>query len=148
MDLDESSSEDPARARGRPCTSGPGRALSRLEPWLLLLLAESPAHGYELLERLEALPVAPSADPGHLYRTLRRLEEQGLVTSEWDVPRAGPARHTYTLSADGLQALDAWAGHIRAALTRLEGFLTRREALRAPAPAASGRPTEESTCSP
>ena len=70
------------------------------------------------------------------------------MTSEWHVPQAGPARHTYTLSADGLQALDAWAGHIRAALTRLEGFLARREALRATAPVANGRATEESTCSP
>jgi len=148
MDLDESSSEDPARTRGRPCTSGPGRALSRLEPWLLLLLAESPAHGYELLERLQALPEAPSADRGHLYRTLRRLEEQGLVTAAWQMPQAGPARHTYSLTADGLQALDAWAGHIRAALTRLEVFLERREALRATAPVANGRATEEPSCSP
>jgi len=148
MDVDESSSEGPARARGRPCERGPGRALSRLEPWLLLLLAESPAHGYQLLERLKTLPVAPPADRGHLYRTLRRLEEQGLVTSEWHVPQAGPARHTYTLTADGLQALDAWATHIRAALTRLEGFLKLREVLRATTPVEKGRATEEPPCSP
>jgi PadR family transcriptional regulator, regulatory protein PadR len=148
MDTPDSKAEDPGADRGRPCTSGPGRALSRLEPWLLLLLAESPAHGYELLERLDTLPEAPAADRGHLYRTLRRLEEQELVTSAWHVPQAGPARHTYTLTADGLQALDAWAGHIRAALTRLEGFLERREALRATVPAASGRATEESPCGP
>jgi len=148
MNTPDMKPEDPDADRGRPCASGPGRALSRLEPWLLLLHAESPAHGYELLERLQALPESPSADRGHLYRTLRRLEEQGLVTSEWHVPQAGPARHTYTLSADGLQALDAWAGHIRAALMRLESFLERREALRATAPVANGRATEESTCSP
>ena len=140
--------DDPGADRGRPCASGPGRALSRLEPWLLLLLAESPAHGYELLERLKALPEAPNADRGHLYRTLRRLEDQGLVTSAWQAPPAGAARHTYTLSASGLQALDAWAGHIRAALMRLEGFLERREALWATAPGAGGRATEEPPCSP
>jgi len=111
-------------------------------------LAENPAHGYELLERLKALPEAPSADRGHLYRTLRRLDDQELVTSTWQVPQAGAARHTYTLTANGLQALDAWAGHIRAALARLEGFLERREALRGTAPAANGRSTEESRHSP
>lgn len=148
MNVDESSTEDPARARGRPCASGPGRALSRLEPWLLLILAEKPAHGYELLVRLSSLPDAPDADRGHLYRTLRRLEEQGLVTSTWEMPQAGPARHTYTLTADGLQALDAWGAHIRAALTRLESFLAHREALRATALTASGHSTEESSCSP
>src|SRR5450756_2826541 len=112
MNAHDSSLDQSTRGRGRPCASGPGRALSRLEPWLLLLLAENPAHGYELLERLKALPEAPTADRGHLYRTLRRLETQGLVTSTWQMPQAGAARHTYTLSADGLQALDAWAGHI------------------------------------
>jgi poly-beta-hydroxybutyrate-responsive repressor len=139
---------DRAPARCLPCAPGPGRALSRLEPWLLLLLAEEPTHGYELLERLNTLADAPSADRGHLYRTLRRLEEHGLVTSAWQAPQSGPARHTYTLTANGLQALDAWAGHIRAALARLDGFLKRREALRATAPAASRRASKESPCSP
>ena len=147
MTTHDSSLDESTHVPGRPCATEPGRALSRLEPWLLLLLAEKPAHGYELLERLKALPEAPNADRGHLYRTLRRLDEQGLVTSTWHVPQAGAARHTYTLTANGLQALDAWAGHIRAALTRLEGFLERREAQGATTPAASGRSTEESPCS-
>jgi PadR family transcriptional regulator, regulatory protein PadR len=132
-----------AIASCRPCAPGAGHALSRLEPWLLLLLAENPAHGYELLERLSELPDAPSADRGHMYRTLRRLESQGLVTSEWETPQAGPARHTYTLNADGLQALDAWTGHIRAARARLDAFLARRESLRAAA-LASRPPSSES----
>jgi PadR family transcriptional regulator, regulatory protein PadR len=145
MDASDPSSKE--RAQAWPCAPGPGRALSRLEPWLLLLLAESPAHGYELLDRLSALPEAPNADRGHLYRTLRKLEEQGQVTSEWQLPQAGAARHTYTLSAEGLEALDAWAGHIRAALTRLRGFLERRDALRATEPA-PGRAADESSCGP
>jgi DNA-binding PadR family transcriptional regulator len=145
--MDDYDSSHDSTHCGRPCPSGPGRALSRLEPWLLLLLAESPAHGYELLERLSALPAAPNADRGHLYRTLRKLEEQGLVTSEWQLPQAGAARHIYTLTQDGLQALDAWAGHIRAALTRLRGFLERHDALGAEAPA-GGRAADESSCSP
>ena len=122
-----------ASASCRPCAPSAGRALSRLEPWLLLLLGENPAHGYELLERLSGLPDAPSPDRGHVYRTLRRLESQGLVTSDWEMPQAGPARHIYTLSVDGLQALDAWTGHIRATRARLDAFLARRESLRAAA---------------
>lgn len=130
--IDSSPASDPPQGqrRGYPCAHAAGRALSRLEPWLLLLLAERPAHGYDLVDRLHALSQAPDADRGHLYRTLRRLDEQGLVTSEWQTPRAGPARHVYTLTPAGLQALDAWSGHIRAAADRLESFLVRREALR------------------
>jgi DNA-binding PadR family transcriptional regulator len=129
MDSPGPSPANSTPARCQPCAPGAGRALSRLEPWLLLLLAESPAHGYELLDRLAALPDAPAADRGHLYRTLRRLDEQGCVTSTWETPQAGSARHTYTLTAQGLQALDAWADHISAARARLESFLKRREAL-------------------
>jgi len=135
MDEHDSSHTDSRPVQEGPCPAGPGRALSRLEPWLLLLLAEGPAHGYDLIDRLHALRAAPDADRGHLYRTLRRLEEQGLVTSEWQTPQAGPARHVYTLTPAGLHALDAWCGHIRAALARLESFLERREALRRTAPA-------------
>jgi len=143
------SSPDPGRASGcRPCAPGSARALARLEPWLLLLLAEKPTHGYELLERLKALPDAPSADRGHLYRTLRRLEEHGLVTSTWQIPQAGPARHTYTLTTSGLQALDAWTDHIRAARARLEGFLERREALRGARRATKGPSAAESPYTP
>lgn len=131
--------------RGQPCAPAAGRALSRLEPWLLLLLAEGPTHGYDLIDRLHALPQAPDADRGHLYRTLRRLDEQGLVTSEWQTPEAGPARHVYTLTPTGLQALDAWCGHIRGALVRLESFLERRAELRHAAPDAGAEKTEVSS---
>ena len=107
---------------------------------MLLLLAERPAHGYEIIERLSALPDAPSADRGHLYRSLRRLEDQGLVTSTWHLPEAGAARHTYTLTASGLQALDAWTDHIRAARARLGAFLELRKALRTTEPPTENPP--------
>ncbi len=142
MRTQRSATEDAPSAQGRPCAAGPGRALSRLEPWLLLLLAENPAHGYELLERLDALPEAPRADRGHLYRTLRRLEDERLVTSMWEMPQAGAARHTYTLTADGLRVLDAWATHIEGAMKRLGSFLQRRQALRGEA-APEGDPLGE-----
>jgi DNA-binding PadR family transcriptional regulator len=124
-----SPSGDREPTRTRPCVAGPGRALARLEPWLLLLLAERPAHGYELLERLDTLPEAPHADRGHLYRSLRRLEGEGLVASSWQTPVSGPPRREYTLTEDGRLALNGWAAHIRRALTRLEVFLQRCDAL-------------------
>ena len=148
MDSPGPSPADSTPARCQPCAPGAGRALSRLEPWLLLLLAERGAHGYELLERLAALPDAPVADRGHLYRTLRRLDEQGCVTSTWEMPQAGPARHIYTLTADGMRALDAWVIHIGAARARLDSFLERREALRAAAPSPRGPSAEEKRAKP
>ena len=58
------------------------------EASLLLLLAERPTHGYELLEALPALTGEDRVDVGNLYRVLRGLEDEGLVRSEWsaDLP--------------------------------------------------------------
>src|SRR5437588_12222590 len=71
------------------------------EPALLALLAEGPTHGYELLERLPGLLGEERVDVGNVYRALRRLEEDGVVESEWRADLPGPAKRTYTLTDDG-----------------------------------------------
>ena len=57
---------------------------------LLLSLEQRRSHGYELMEILGQEGDSP--DPGSLYRTMRSLEEDGLVRSPWDTGNAGPAR--------------------------------------------------------
>ena len=92
------------------------------EPALLLLLRERPAHGYELLEALPALTGEARVDMGNLYRVLRALEEDGLVTSRWEAGEPGPAKRTYELTAEGRRLLDRWAE----ALTRAQGTISSR----------------------
>jgi poly-beta-hydroxybutyrate-responsive repressor len=75
---------------------------------LLLLLAESPTHGYELIEQMCALGVR-SADTARVYRTLRTMEDQGLVVSQWEHSASGPARRTYRPTQVGEEWLRAWA---------------------------------------
>ena len=69
-------------------TAEPSPSLPRnfLRPCVLLLLRESPAHGYDLLERAKAFGFT-RWDPGGLYRVLRALEEEGLVRSAWELNR-------------------------------------------------------------
>ena len=86
-----------------------GRVERFLEPALLLLLAEQPAHGYELVDRVEELVPGERADLGGLYRILRALEEDGLVVSEWDADEPGPAKRRYELTDAGHELLRAWA---------------------------------------
>jgi DNA-binding PadR family transcriptional regulator len=60
-------------------------AHGRLRLYLLNLLAESPKHGYELIQALSERfggTYAPSA--GTVYPRLAKLEEEGLVTKEAD----------------------------------------------------------------
>jgi PadR family transcriptional regulator len=97
------------------------------EPALLLLLRERPAHGYELLEQLPALTGEARVDMGNLYRVLRALEEDGLVTSRWEAGEPGPAKRTYELTAAGRRLLDGWAAALRRSRDRIDTFLERFE---------------------
>jgi PadR family transcriptional regulator, regulatory protein PadR len=75
-----------------------------VRPCLLLLLRQQPDHGYDLAQRLVALGIEPP-DAGTVYRALRALEADGLVTSVWVPPESGPARRIYRLTEAGGRAL-------------------------------------------
>jgi PadR family transcriptional regulator, regulatory protein PadR len=99
-----------------------------VEPSLLLLLRERPMHGYELIERLPEIAGAETRiDVGNLYRVLRALEEEGIVTSEWSADLPGPAKRTYELTTEGRRLLDRWAEALRSAQRVIAGFLDRYE---------------------
>ncbi len=97
-----------------------------LRPCLLLLLREHPAHGYELLERLQAFGFDRS-DPGGLYRALRQLEKSGFVNSAWEASSSGPDRRIYELTRAGMEELHATAKSLAAAGEVLNTFLSRYE---------------------
>ncbi len=48
-------------------------------------------------------------NPGTLYRTLRRMETNGLCKSEWDTSEEGPARRKYSITGAGQAYLGIWA---------------------------------------
>jgi len=111
------------------CCGSWGRVRGFIQPCLLLLLQQRPSHGYELMERLSEKEDDPEVEPALVYRTLRQLEEDGLVRSSWDTAGGGPARRLYELTPGGVDHLHAWAvdiGHMR---RRLERFLTEYDAL-------------------
>jgi len=95
------------------------------EPAALVILAERPTHGYELLERLPTLLGAESVDAGNLYRFLRALEADGAVASTWNADLPGPARRTYTITDPGRQLLSAWADALGDTRDRIDEFLER-----------------------
>jgi PadR family transcriptional regulator PadR len=95
------------------------------EPALLLLLRERPAHGYELLERLGEFLPGERSDMGNLYRVLRALEEDGLVSSEWNAELPGPAKRMYELTPAGTRVLENWADALARSRDRIDAFLHR-----------------------
>lgn len=97
-----------------------------IEPCLLLLLSEKPAHGYELLDNLHYFGIDPSCqDPGQVYRYLRRMEKEGLVTSEWEQGESGPARRSYRITADGSALLKSWVETLEARVSIIIKMLAR-----------------------
>ena len=99
-----------------------------LRPCLLLLLAEGPSHGYELLEQVRLLGIA-GAEPGGLYRYLRTMEKEELVRSWWEPSQAGPARRTYVLTDAGHEALRASVTSVRDVRRLLVELLDRYDSL-------------------
>ena len=117
--------------RARRHHHGRWRVLARVErfaePAVLLLLRERPAHGYDLLERLPELTGEARIEMGNLYRLLRGLEEEGLVSSEWDDSSSGPAKRRYAITPAGEQVLDQWAEALQRSQERTARFLARYE---------------------
>ena len=65
-----------------------------VEPVLLFLLKKKGrSYGYELATELHEHALTDAEiEIAALYRTLRTLEENDCVVSEWDVEGSGPAR--------------------------------------------------------
>lgn len=99
-----------------------------LRPCLLLLLAEGTSHGYDLLEQVGALGLE-RVDPGGLYRCLRAMDEEGLVTSTWEPSMSGPARRTYELTDDGQEWLHLVAGSVAEVSRSLATYRRRHSRL-------------------
>jgi PadR family transcriptional regulator, regulatory protein PadR len=94
----------------RPCTCAMGNLYRFVEPVLLYALkAKGQTYGYELGGALQEHALTDAEiDKGALYRTLKQLETNGMVVSEWDVSGTGPARHLYKLTPAGEEHLREW----------------------------------------
>ena len=75
----------------------------------MTLLRSESGHGYNLLQGLEDLGFdVEGMDPSVVYRALRDMEDEGLVSSEWGDESLGPRRRVYSLTGDGEDVVFAW----------------------------------------
>lgn len=76
---------------------------------LLGLLAEGPAHGYDLKRDHDSrFPGAKELPYGQVYAALQRLERDGFVEVAETVRDGGPERTVYALKPAGRDELDGW----------------------------------------
>ena len=85
-----------------------------LRPFLLLLLREQEGHRCELIDRMRERGLEYSIQgAGYVYRTLRSMEAKGLITSEWNMANAGPAKRVYAITLEEVRLLHEWAQALR-----------------------------------
>jgi PadR family transcriptional regulator PadR len=89
-----------------------------------LIRLRTPDYGYALLESLNTLGIL--VDANTLYPLLRRLEKQGLLTSEWNTDEARP-RKFYRTSRTGEHLADALMTDWRRIDRALAGLTTGDE---------------------
>jgi PadR family transcriptional regulator, regulatory protein PadR len=77
-------------------------------------------YGYSLRQALagQGMPI----EEGTLYPLLRRLEEQGLLESDWRIEN-GPPRRYYVLSKKGTRLYQELSESWRALVATMDGLL-------------------------
>ena len=92
-----------------------------LVPVVLVILREYTTYGYELMERTLQLGFE-AMNPGTLYRTLRKMEQEGLCNSEWETASAGRARRMYSITNAGEAYLDLWVKSLEQYQSTMDAF--------------------------
>ena len=121
--------------RQQPCTCAMGNLYRFVEPVVLLLLKKKGrSYGYDLSTDLQEHALTDAEiERAALYRTLRQLEMNGNVKSEWETDKGGPARRVYRLTSKGEQHLEEWAtvlDHVSKSMARF--VKQTRDSLREP----------------
>lgn len=86
-----------------------------VEPAALAALLYAGGYGYDMRRTiLDMTDGEVDVDVGGLYRSLRRLEDEGAVASRWCEDASGPRRREYELTEQGLELAEQWLDALRA----------------------------------
>ena len=121
---------------GRGYGMGKGRRRGQrkmffLQSCLLVLLHREPGYGYSLMEDLGEFGFqADQMDISIIYRALRNLGEEGLVSDTWDDNSLGPQRRVYTITPQGEEVLAVWINNLRQRRNDIEKLEAAYEAVK------------------
>lgn len=92
-----------------------------VEPCILLLLSRNPSYGYRLIVSLEK-HCGKKVDIGNLYRTLRKMEHNGWIKSDWEKGSIGPKKRRYQITSKGEEILKKAAIYLKRTQTLISHF--------------------------
>ena len=128
-----------------------GANLTRfVQPIILFLLAESPDHGYELIQKIAhtALWQETPPDPTGVYRVLRDMESRGLIRSDvTSASRAGMGKRIFSITDAGRACMANWTETLEDYRRGIDQVIVRlREALAKPSESPADQSAETSCC--
>jgi poly-beta-hydroxybutyrate-responsive repressor len=114
----------PTKEKRKTPGPGTGKQERYLQPSILLSLKQNPSYGYEIIGALQRFGfIQGTAPPGMIYRHLRQLEADGLVSSHWETQASGPAKRIYDVTPEGGEALELWIAHMELLRDKLAAFI-------------------------
>ena len=120
--------KEPKKTQRRPQQ---GKKDRFMQPSILMGLYAKPSYGYELIQNIQRFGfVEGLAPPGMIYRHLRQMEEDGLVSSQWETVGVGPAKRIYQLTDDGKQMLGIWIEYIEQQVRNLNELIRQYQELK------------------
>jgi len=103
------------RLRRRGCGASAVLSTPRRRRRGLAALLYAGGYGYDMRKAiLERTNGEVDVDVGGLYRSLRRLEDEGAVASRWCDEDVGPRRREYELTQQGVELAEQWLDALRA----------------------------------
>ncbi len=92
------------------CHKGCGYPERRWLQFLILrVVCEKQTYGYDLIKSIEELSQGRhNVKSGTMYTTLRRMEEEGLLKSDWKKSTTGPDSREYCITKKGNSYLKNW----------------------------------------
>lgn len=110
------------------CKLKDGKMERFLEVCLLVLLYDKLGYGYGLIEDLEDFGFSSQdLNVSTLYRTLRKMEKEDLVTSLWEESGLGPKKRVYKITQAGKDDLDNWIDALKIRKSRIENLIRSYE---------------------
>jgi len=98
-----------------------------LRPTVLTILCDQAAglHGYAIEKELQAFKFFQNHPPDYagLYRLLKRMDEEGLLTSKESDSDVGPSKRVYRLTERGRNCLCRWLDSLMEYQEMLEDLL-------------------------
>ena len=107
------------------------RKMFFLQSCLLVVLHREPGYGYSLMDGLQEFGFrSDQMDISIIYRALRDLQANELVSDSWDDNSLGPQRRMYTITPQGEEVLAGWIKNLRQRRKDIEKLEAAYEAVK------------------